>query len=196
MILNFVAFLLADAGYDVWMSNARGTHDSRHHISLSPGVQKKEFWSFSWHEIGVYDLPAAIDYILEITKNENLHYIGHSQGTTAFFVMASEMPEYNKKIILMSALAPVAYLQNIKSPLHVTFNYLYWPLKWVLEWFSIYDVDVNNKLLVQISQAACQKTVQTATSRICRGILYLIASNQLNCVSKKKMMNQLNLHIA
>lgn len=168
------------------MSNARGTHDSRHHISLSPfGPQKKEFWSFSWHEIGIYDLPAAIDYILESTKHKKLHYIGYSQGTTAFFVMASELPEYNKKIILNSALAPVTYLQNIQSPLHQTFNYLYRPLKWALEWFSIYDIDVNNRLLVQISQAACQKTIESAASRICRGILYLIASNQLNCVSRK-----------
>lgn len=179
--------MLADAGYDVWLSNARGTHDSRRHLRWSPsGSQKKEFWSFSWHEIGVYDLPAAIDHILEKTKNKKLHYIGHSQGTTAFFVMASELPEYNKKIILASALAPVTYLQNVKSQLHRTFSYLYWPLKWVLDWFGIYEIDVNNRLLVQISQAACQKTVQTATSRLCRGILYLIASNQLNCVSRKK----------
>lgn len=166
------------------MANNRGTHDSRHHISLNPaGKQKKEFWSFSWHEIGVYDLPAAVDYTLETAKKTKLHYIGHSQGTTAFFVMASELPEYNKKIILASALAPVTFLQNIKSPLHRTFSFLYRPLKWALEWFKIYDIDVNNRLLVQISQAACQKTVQTATSRLCRGILYLIASNQLNCVS-------------
>lgn len=72
---------------------------------------------FSWHEIGVYDLPANIDYILNATGQNKLFFIGHSQGTTSFFVMASERPEYNDKIAMMTALAPAAYLGNIKCPL-------------------------------------------------------------------------------
>lgn len=168
------------------MGNVRGTHESRHHIALDPtGQQKKEYWSFSWHEIGIYDLPATIDHILEKTNKKKLHYIGHSQGTTAFFVMASELPEYNEKIILNTAMAPAVFLNNIRSPFHQTFYYLYNPLKWALNFFSIYDVDVNNRVLVQISQAACEKALQAATSRICRGILYMLSSNQLNCVSSK-----------
>lgn len=67
---------------------------------------------FSWHEMGVFDLPAYIDYILERTARSQLHYIGHSQGTTTFFVMASTRPEYNQKIKSMHALAPVAYFEH------------------------------------------------------------------------------------
>lgn len=57
-----------------------------------------------------------IDYILAKTKKKQVFYIGHSQGTTEFFAMASARPEYNEKIALMSALAPVAYNGHISSP--------------------------------------------------------------------------------
>jgi len=35
---------------------------------------------FSWHEMGVYDLPANFDYILGTTGAEDLYYVGHSMG--------------------------------------------------------------------------------------------------------------------
>lgn len=48
-----LAYLLADAGYDVWLANARGTEPSRAHIRLNPnGFWQKKYWSFSWHQIG------------------------------------------------------------------------------------------------------------------------------------------------
>lgn len=43
-----------------------------------------------------------------------LHYIGHSQGCTVFFVMITERPEYNSKITSMTALAPAAFVGDIK----------------------------------------------------------------------------------
>lgn len=115
-----LAYKLADMGYDVWMGNARGTHYSRKHTRLNPDgrrSQRKAYWDFSWHEIGAVDLPLMIDYVLGVTNYEKLHYIGHSQGTTSFWVMASELPHYNDKILSMQALAPVAFMSNMRSPL-------------------------------------------------------------------------------
>lgn len=80
-------------------------------------------FSYSWHEIGYYDLPAMIDYVLEKTGHSKLYYIGHSQGTTAFYVMMSERPEYNAKIKGMISLAPIAYLSNQRSPVLKCFVY-------------------------------------------------------------------------
>lgn len=75
------AFILASRGYDVWLGNHRGTKYSRSHVSLDPDTDKA-YWDFSFPEIGDYDQPASIDYVRNITNQDKLTYIGHSQGTT------------------------------------------------------------------------------------------------------------------
>ncbi|KAI8427544.1 hypothetical protein MSG28_002059 [Choristoneura fumiferana] len=75
-------------------------------VEIAPGITVEG--TFSWHEIGYYDLPAMIDYVIKNTKVSKLQYVGFSQGTTAFWVMASTRPEYNDKISAMQALAPIA----------------------------------------------------------------------------------------
>lgn len=97
------------------MGNARGNTYSRNHLSLKPS--SSSFWKFSWHEIGFYDLPAMIDYVIKETGVPKIHYVGFSQGTTAFWVMTSSRPEYNEKILAMQAMAPVGYVAHIRSPL-------------------------------------------------------------------------------
>ncbi|XP_017475568.1 PREDICTED: lipase 1 [Rhagoletis zephyria] len=111
-----LGYYLFDLGYDVWMGNARGNFYSRNHSHFNPDTDKS-FWQFSWHEIGYYDLPAMIDYVLKQTGFAKLAYFGHSQGTTTFFVMTSTRPDYNEKITVMSALAPVSYMANLQAPL-------------------------------------------------------------------------------
>ncbi|XP_023300850.2 lipase 1-like [Lucilia cuprina] len=110
------AYYFFDNGYDVWLGNSRGNRYSRNHTTLDPNTDQ-EFWKFSWHEIGFYDLPIIIDHILKETGFKKIAYFGHSQGTTAFWVLCSLQPQYNEKITVMHALAPVAYLKHIKTPL-------------------------------------------------------------------------------
>ena len=57
--------LLAKAGYDVWLGNTRGSKFSTEHETMS--MYDHEYWEFSFSEIGLYDLPAMVDYIY----NEN-----------------------------------------------------------------------------------------------------------------------------
>ncbi|KAJ8730362.1 hypothetical protein PYW07_017400 [Mythimna separata] len=117
---NALSYLLAEAGYDVWLGNARGNYYSRNHKTIDPDGILQNFWRFSWDEIGNFDLPAYIDYILEKTGQEKLHYIGHSQGGTTFLVLNSLRPEYNEKFLSFQGLAPAAYFFNNEVSLFQT----------------------------------------------------------------------------
>ncbi|XP_048776607.2 lysosomal acid lipase/cholesteryl ester hydrolase-like isoform X2 [Ostrea edulis] len=98
LVNESLGFLLADAGVDVWMGNNRGNKYSRSHASLSPSDPR--FWEFSWDEMGKYDLPAMIDYILNQTGSTELYYAGHSQGTEQAFAGFSQDIELGKKLFL------------------------------------------------------------------------------------------------
>ncbi|EDW84938.2 uncharacterized protein Dwil_GK12870 [Drosophila willistoni] len=113
-------YLLADAGYDVWLGNGRGNTYSRNHTTRS--TKHPDFWKFSWHEIAYYDIAAMIDYALSTEnglqqKEKSIHYVGHSQGTTVFFALMSTRPEYNEKIRTAHMFAPVAIMKNMENRL-------------------------------------------------------------------------------
>jgi len=105
-----LAFVLADAGYDVWMTNNRGTTYSREHKTLKPS--DSDFWDWSFEEMARYDLPANVDHVLKSTNSSKIIYIGHSQGTTQAFIELGRNPSLNKKLSKFIALAPVAQVKN------------------------------------------------------------------------------------
>ncbi|XP_028032322.1 lipase 3-like [Bombyx mandarina] len=110
-----LAFVLADAGYDVWMPNIRGNRYSREHTTLKSS--STQYWNFSWHEVAQHDIPAIIDYIRERKGSDTkIAYMGHSMGSTMLFAMLALRPEYNAVLRAGLALGPVVYLSHIKSP--------------------------------------------------------------------------------
>ncbi|KAJ3063910.1 cholesterol esterase [Quaeritorhiza haematococci] len=98
-------FVLADAGYDVWLGNTRGNKYSCKHIKLKPS--QEAFWDFSMDHLAIYDLPNSVDYILKVTGAPSLSYIGFSQGTAQGFSALSMSRKLNRKVNLFIALAPV-----------------------------------------------------------------------------------------
>jgi predicted alpha/beta hydrolase len=86
-------------------------------------MSKRNLRFYSRHETGTYDLPAAIEYVLGHTDQEDLYYIGHSMGLTMFFVLTSSLPQYNVKFRLMTGLAPAGYMAFSPSPIAKFFSF-------------------------------------------------------------------------
>ncbi|OWR48427.1 lipase 1 precursor [Danaus plexippus plexippus] len=170
-----LAYQLSRGGYDVWLGNARGNKHSRRHTHLRPLDSK--FWDFTWHEIGVYDLPAMIDYAFEKSGSTTLKYIGHSQGTTSFFVMASERPEYNAKISLMVALSPVAFMSHVRSPI-IRLLASEGPLLYTISnGIGINEFLPDNKLVKTLKSLLC--SVGVMSEILCNNLLFLIVGFDL-----------------
>ncbi|XP_033217072.1 lipase 3-like isoform X2 [Belonocnema kinseyi] len=176
---NGLGYLLADAGYDVWMGNSRGNTYSKGHVNLSTSDIK--FWDFSWHEMGVFDLPATIDYILKITGKEKIFYTGHSQGCTSLLVLLSEKPEYNDKIIKAAAYAPIAFTSHMRSPIIIFFSKISTPLYYMLRFLHVYEFLPTNALLTNIGRDACE--ARSLYQVVCSNTLFMITgydTDQLN----------------
>ena len=75
--------------------------------------------TYRWDQNGKYDIPAMIDYVLQKTGQEKLHYVGHSMGTTGFMVLMNDKPEYADKVKMANLLAPIAYVENMQSPIRL-----------------------------------------------------------------------------
>lgn len=73
-----LALQLADAGFDVWMTNTRGNRYSRNHTHLDPDLDAA-FWQFNVDDLVEYDLPASIQYVQGATGKQRMVYIGYSQ---------------------------------------------------------------------------------------------------------------------
>jgi len=106
-------YILADAGYDVWMTNNRGNRYSQTHSVYTQKSNYKEFWSFSWDEMAKYDVPANVEYIKKTAGVDKVHYIGHSQGTTQWFAHHATNIDSQVNFKSFVGLGPVMYIQHV-----------------------------------------------------------------------------------
>lgn len=87
-----------------------------------------KYWDFSFHEFGVYDVPATLEFITEKIGNfSRVIFIGYSLGTTVGFVYSSVRNKHAEKFLKGSiAITPVTSREYstrdaIESQLHFVF---------------------------------------------------------------------------
>ncbi|XP_072726585.1 lysosomal acid lipase/cholesteryl ester hydrolase-like [Ciconia boyciana] len=78
---------------------------------------------YSFDEIGKYDIPAELYFIMNKTGQKYVYCVGHSEASTAGFVAFSTYPELAQRVKVFFALGPVATITHATSPL-VTFTCL------------------------------------------------------------------------
>ena len=180
---NFSGYYLAERGYDVWLGNCRGNHYSRQHEKLDPQVDQT-YWNFSWDEMGKYDVPATLAKVQEVKgATTQLTYIGHSMGTTMFWVALQENPELTSNIEHMIGLGPVAKVSNMISPLRHLAPWIH-ELQILLKLLGVHQFLPTNNILQELMQAACDETMSEL--EICDNLLFLITgfdNQQANLVN-------------
>ncbi|XP_054428783.1 lysosomal acid lipase/cholesteryl ester hydrolase [Pteronotus mesoamericanus] len=161
-----LGFILADAGFDVWLGNSRGNTWSRKHKTYS--VSQDEYWAFSYDEMAHYDLPASINFVLKKTGQEQVYYVGHSQGTTIGFIAFSRIPELAKKIKMFFALAPVASVKFCTSPLA---KFARFPDLLFKDLFGVKEFLPQSAFLKWLSVHVCSHVV---LKELCGNILFVL----------------------
>ncbi|XP_058227764.1 triacylglycerol lipase 2 isoform X1 [Rhododendron vialii] len=110
-----LAFILANNGFDVWISNIRGTRFSRRHATLN--ANDPEFWNWTWDDLVMHDLPSVIDFVFKQT-GQKINYVGHSMGTLIALASFSEGKQVDK-VKSAALLSPIAYLSHMTTALGV-----------------------------------------------------------------------------
>ncbi|CAH1104918.1 unnamed protein product [Psylliodes chrysocephalus] len=150
---NSLGFNLVSNGFDIWLPNFRGSTFSAKHINST--ISDKDYWDFSFHELGIYDVPAFAEKISDVTKRSDIVYIGHSMGSTAGLIYASIKPEHARKYIKgFIFTAPVAFFRNVKGALRAALPF-YILIKGLLAALKIYAIGTFPALQSFLTGLAC-----------------------------------------
>lgn len=130
--------------------------------SDSSSISDLRYWDFSFHEMGQYDQPAVVDYILTKTGLDNITYIGFYEGATIFFVFLSLHPEYNDKVKAAFLLAPPPMAVNPSmavAPGNVARN----PISVFSRTIHTYQTGINNTYCSRLLVICSAYTPQNAS---------------------------------
>ncbi|PAV71059.1 hypothetical protein WR25_11270 [Diploscapter pachys] len=169
-----LGYILADAGFDVWLGNMRGSEWSIGHETLD--TNEHPYWEFSWDEMAQSDLDAMIDYALAQGKQQSLYYV----GTLTMFSKLSVDSNIAPKIRQFFALAPVGTVANITGILRYFADNYMWDVDLFFEIMGKNQFLPENGAVHKYQQTYCKDTL---VDYACENFLFLLCgpeSHQMN----------------
>lgn len=177
------AFVLADAGFDVWLGNVRGNTYGLRHVKYP--VHSDEFWNFSWDEMASQDLPAMLNFVTNKTSQSSIYYAAHSQGTLMAFAEFSRNKELAKKVKKFFAMGPVATVGHMESPIKYLADAID-EIEILFDIFGVRDFLPSDAIIHWLAKHVCSdKDLET----FCSDIIFII------CGFDKKQLNETRLPI-
>lgn len=113
---NSFPFIMLRCGpiFDVWLMNCRGNKHSKL-IEKASNLNKNTFWNFSFHEIGVYDIPQVITFIKGKNPNKIILFC-HSTGATSVLAgLSDKIKFYQKNVMAFVFLSPLSRVNYTDS---------------------------------------------------------------------------------
>jgi lysosomal acid lipase/cholesteryl ester hydrolase len=151
------------------------------HKTLNPD-KDFAYWNYSFHEMGLYDIPAFINKIKTVTGVDKITYIGHSQGTSQMFAGISKLPDYYKSVLNgFIALGPVTYMDHIGSNfISMAANY---NIDIMLQLIRVNEILNSITSLQRLEIILCQRI-----GILCRGLLDLLADRNVDDDDLKRFL--------
>ncbi|ESN97503.1 hypothetical protein HELRODRAFT_85270, partial [Helobdella robusta] len=150
-----LGFVLADAGYDVWIGNIRGNTYSRRNVHYNPADPR--FWDWSWDEMARYDIPSMLHYINNATK-QRINYIGHSQGTLVAFVAFANDQHLANLVDNLIALGPVTTVGHIVGFFKLLSEIAIVP-ETLFKLFGIHEFLSSTTYMKWVAQHVCREVI-------------------------------------
>ena len=127
-----------------------------------------------WDEMGEYDIPACIEYMMEETGQKKVSYIGHSLGCSLFFIAMIQHPYLSRHIDVMMALGPassIAHLSGLMAWMAPAWRWNWWNRNVSIR-FQNSAFFANQGVSHKLQQMFCDSTLLGTT--LCRNYLFTI----------------------
>ena len=126
---------------------------------------------FRVDETGIYDVPAIFGLVLNVTGQDKIHYLGHSMGTTSFFIAMNAQPELANKIKMANLMAPIAYVKHMRSPVIRLVVPFASHAEDFAEWIGFKEVHSNTFTNGMLSRLICN---DRSVPELCTSFMFMI----------------------